>query len=82
MLLDKLSSTSLGLILCKTKNGVIVEYALRDSIKPIGVSEYTVLPAPLSEGLPTRAELANEFARVEHMEMVRRADRKQKKARC
>ena len=73
---------SLGLILCKTKNGVIVEYALRDSIKPIGVAEYTVLPAALSEGLPTREELCKEFALVEHTEMAQRANRKQKKARC
>lgn len=31
---------SIGLILCKSKNQVIVEYSLRDMKKPIGVSEY------------------------------------------
>jgi hypothetical protein len=31
---------STGLLICKTKNKVKVEYALRDINKPIGVSEY------------------------------------------
>lgn len=31
---------SIGLILCKSKNQVIVEYTLRDMRKPIGVSAY------------------------------------------
>jgi predicted nuclease of restriction endonuclease-like (RecB) superfamily len=56
---------SIGLILCKTKNGVVVEYALRDSARPIGVAEYRVLPARLAESLPTAEQLENELARVE-----------------
>lgn len=35
---------SIGIILCKTKNEVIAEYALRDLRKPVGVSEGTVPP--------------------------------------
>ena len=31
---------SIGLILCKTKDRVVAEYALRDYSKPIGFSEY------------------------------------------
>ncbi|WP_104663885.1 PDDEXK nuclease domain-containing protein [Ensifer adhaerens] len=55
---------SIGIILCKGKNEVIVEYALRDSTKPMGVAEYrlsTALPQPLQKELPTEAELAREF---------------------
>lgn len=55
---------SIGIILCKGKNEVIVEYALRDSTKPMGVAEYrlsTALPQPLQRELPTEAELAREF---------------------
>ncbi|WP_457585298.1 PDDEXK nuclease domain-containing protein [Ensifer canadensis] len=55
---------SIGIILCKGKNEVIVEYALRDSAKPMGVAEYrlsTALPQPLQTELPTEAELAREF---------------------
>lgn len=55
---------SIGIILCKGKNEVIVEYALRDSTKPMGVAEYRLsaaLPEPLQGELPTEAEFASEF---------------------
>ena len=32
--------SSIGLILCKTKNKIVAEYALRDTNKPIGIAEY------------------------------------------
>ena len=31
---------SIGLILCKTKDNAVAEYALKGVTKPIGVSEY------------------------------------------
>ena len=40
----------------KAKNRTIVEYALRDTGRPIGVAAYTtpsVLPAPLKDALPS-----------------------------
>jgi predicted nuclease of restriction endonuclease-like (RecB) superfamily len=55
---------SIGIILCKGKNEVIVEYALRDSAKPMGVAEYRLsaaLPEVLKSELPTVAEFAREF---------------------
>jgi len=55
---------SIGIILCKTRNEVIVEYALRDSNKPMGVATYTVspaLPSQLESALPTIDELAREL---------------------
>jgi predicted nuclease of restriction endonuclease-like (RecB) superfamily len=51
---------SIGLILCKTKNAFIAEYALRDLRKPIGVSEIQILqalPENLKGSLPTIEEL-------------------------
>ncbi|MBF6613406.1 MAG: DUF1016 family protein [Chloroflexi bacterium] len=53
---------SIGIILCRSRNRLIVEYALRDMSKPISVSEYLLnllpeLPAPLSGSLPTVEEL-------------------------
>lgn len=51
---------SIGIILCKTKNQVVAEYALRDLRKPVGVSEYRLtvaLPNNLRESLPTVDEL-------------------------
>lgn len=44
---------SIGLILCRGKNGLVVEYALRDVRSPIAVSDYRVLPAPVRDVLPS-----------------------------
>lgn len=53
---------SIGLILCRERNRVVVEYALRNVSGPIGVAEYKVLiadalPAALAEALPSAAEI-------------------------
>ncbi len=51
---------TIGIILCKSKNKVVAEYALRDVSKPIGVSAYKLmeaLPADLQGSLPTIEEL-------------------------
>ena len=56
---------SVGILLCKTRDRVTVEYALRDTGKPIGVAAYRLGPPPadLRDALPTaeqlRAELEN-----------------------
>ena len=34
---------TIGLLLCKTKNRVVAEYALRDASRPIGVAEYQLV---------------------------------------
>lgn len=57
---------SIGMILCKTKKKVTVDYAFRDINKPIGVSEYEVkilesLPDNLKGSLPTIEQIENEF---------------------
>ena len=47
---------SIGLLLCKSKNDLVAEYALKDISKPMGVSEYRItsdLPENLSEQLPS-----------------------------
>lgn len=53
---------SIGLLLCKSKNQLMVEYALRDLQKPIGVSQWETqlvssLPDVLQGSLPTIEEL-------------------------
>jgi predicted nuclease of restriction endonuclease-like (RecB) superfamily len=51
---------SIGIILCKSKNKIVAEYALRDLGKPVGVSEYRLtgaLPNNLEGSLPTIEEL-------------------------
>lgn len=55
---------TIGIILCKGRNEVIVEYALRDSSKPMGVAQYQLsqaLPPQFEEALPTVEEFAREF---------------------
>ena len=51
---------SIGIILCKDKNRTVVEYALRDSRKPIGVATYETtrtLPKALKGQLPSPEEI-------------------------
>jgi len=51
---------SIGIILCPTKDNLEVEYALRTSNKPIGVSEYKLthrLPEKYKGKVPTSKEL-------------------------
>ncbi len=57
---------SIGLILCRSKVGVVAEYALRDMTKPIGLAEYRLqdaLPENLQTLLPTIEELEAELAK-------------------
>jgi predicted nuclease of restriction endonuclease-like (RecB) superfamily len=58
---------TIGLLLCRTKNKVVAEYALRGYRAPIGVAEWTTaittsLPDELSSSLPSIAELESELA--------------------
>jgi predicted nuclease of restriction endonuclease-like (RecB) superfamily len=49
-------SPTIGLLICKSKNDTVVEYALRDVNKPIGVSEYMIaqqLPEEFRSSLPS-----------------------------
>lgn len=52
---------SIGIILCKSKDKTIVEYALKESNKPIGVASYqivTQLPENLKKELPNAEQIA------------------------
>jgi predicted nuclease of restriction endonuclease-like (RecB) superfamily len=51
---------TIGLLLCRDKNNIEVEFSLRDMNKPMGVSEYTLvesLPDNLKGALPTVEEI-------------------------
>jgi hypothetical protein len=55
---------SIGLILCKSRNRIVAEYALRDMCKPMGVAEYQItasLPEHLKGSLPSIEELEAEL---------------------
>ncbi len=58
---------TIGLLLCKTRDTVVAEYALRGYTQPIGVAEWTTtltrsLPAELTASLPSIADLEAELA--------------------
>ena len=58
-----LDQPSIGIILCKYKDSLDVEYALRDLNKPLGISEFTFneLPENIQKNMPTVEELENEL---------------------
>ena len=57
---------SIGLILCKEKNQVVAEYAVRNTATPIGISAFKhleKLPEELKSTLPTIEEIEAELAK-------------------
>ena len=59
---------TIGLLLCRDKNNIEVEFALRDLNKPMGVSEYTLvetLPDNLKGALPTVEEIEQDLQQLQ-----------------
>ncbi|QEH35071.1 hypothetical protein OJF2_36160 [Aquisphaera giovannonii] len=57
---------SIGIILCKARNQVVAEYALRDLAKPVGIARYVTRlvespPAAFRGSLPSPEEPAGEL---------------------
>lgn len=55
---------TIGLLLCKSKNKVVAEYALRDKAQPLGIAEYRLLeslPAELRTSLPSIEQIESEL---------------------
>lgn len=64
ILKTKIDNPTIGIIICKSKNDTVVEYALKDIHKPIGVSEYIItknLPDDLKSSLPSIEEIEAEL---------------------
>jgi predicted nuclease of restriction endonuclease-like (RecB) superfamily len=58
---------SIGLLLCKSKNDLVAEYALKDMSKPIGVSEYKItanLPQELQTQLPSVEDIQSRISNL------------------
>jgi predicted nuclease of restriction endonuclease-like (RecB) superfamily len=56
---------TIGLLLCKSKNKVVAEYALGDKTQPMGIAEYKLLeslPAELQTNLPSIEQIERELA--------------------
>ena len=64
LLKDQSDKQSIGLLLCRDKNNIEAEFALRDMNKPIGISEFQlteIIPEDLKSSLPTIEEIENEL---------------------
>lgn len=62
-------SPTIGILLCKSKDKLVAEYALSDIHKPMGISEYQLtqsLPENLKSSLPTIEEIEAEFSKDHH----------------
>jgi len=58
---------TIGLLLCESRSGPVVEYALQSLVQPIGVSTYRVtreLPTPVREELPSVEDLQGVVVRL------------------
>lgn len=56
---------TIGLLLCKNKNRVVAEYALRDANRPLGISKYELTSALSDEwksSLPSVEDIEREFS--------------------
>ena len=59
---------TIGLLLCKSKNKVVAEYALRNVNKPLGVADYQLvesLPPELQTSLPSIEQIERELGGAE-----------------
>ena len=59
---------TIGILMCRGKNNLEVEYALQDIHKPIGVSEFKLdklLPDNLKSSLPSIEELEEELRKMD-----------------
>jgi hypothetical protein len=68
LLKQPVDQPTIGLILCKGKDQITVEYALRDSAKPLGIAVFhhlEALPEGLKGSLPTIEELEAELENTE-----------------
>ncbi|MCU0328446.1 MAG: PDDEXK nuclease domain-containing protein [Chitinophagales bacterium] len=65
LLKTDMDQPSIGIILCKTKENIDVEYALRDISKPLGISEFSFneLPATIQSNFPTVEEIENQLTK-------------------
>ena len=63
---------SIGIILCGSRSEIVVEYALRDSSKPMGVAQYRLspaLPEHPQHGPPIAEDLEREFLSMAALEL-------------
>ena len=59
---------TIGLLICKTKNQVMAQYALESTNQPIGISEYELsklIPEDIKSQLPSIEEIEEQVKRIQ-----------------
>ena len=62
-------NASIGIVICKSKSRTVVEFALEDINKPIGVATYSLvdkLPTNIQQFFPTKSEFINRVEAITH----------------
>ncbi|MFF7707952.1 PDDEXK nuclease domain-containing protein [Pseudomonas sp. NPDC007930] len=62
---NDLDNPTIGLLLCKSRNKIVAEYALSDKSQPMGIAEFKLLealPAELQTNLPSIERLQRELS--------------------
>jgi len=65
---DKNDNPTIGILICKSKNDLVVEYALKDINKPLGISQYKLtetLPKEYKSSLPSIEEIEAQLEDVD-----------------
>ena len=68
---------TIGLLLCKSKNKIVAEYALGDKSQPMGIAEYQLLeslPAELQSSLPSIEQIERELATADDVREAVKGD--------
>ena len=71
ILKETTDNPTIGILICKSKNNTVVEYALRNINSPMGVSEYKLantLPNEFKSSLPSIEELETELSKIKEQE--------------
>ncbi len=64
---SKRDNPTIGILICKSKNDTVVEYALQGIEKPLGVSTYTlkdILPKEFKSSLPSIKQIEDELSEL------------------
>ena len=64
MLKSDIDNPAIGILICKSKDNIIVEYSLKDVNRPIGVGKYRLtkeLPEELKKSLPSIEDIENKI---------------------
>jgi predicted nuclease of restriction endonuclease-like (RecB) superfamily len=72
-------NATIGVLLCKTPNDMVVKYSLQGIQTPLGVAEYDLMPKQLKAEMPTIEELEQELSKEMENMLSPKEEKKSKK---